>query len=274
MMFVYHRRSITEKLSKKVVPKSKLDPAYMKLLHVVKQVAESRGHQIKLISVDAHELTELAWVLIQHAYYHRARTILKRCDWHRIPKFDRSQYKYKPVFPVYVADGFTKLEYIIGWHFVPNYMLSLRPHLHPVSALDSSFMKQFAQGTFTAEVTTDGLRRLHAVGLQVLISPENIPLYKRYFKFTKEAYDHGVIDPPGAVVVADGAHALRGELDIARPNTTYLPCLEHLVRQKPSSVKALVRALAPQSAERATQVCQTSLPPQLHLSCTHASPFA
>lgn len=245
-----HSRSIMEALRRNAFSVRAVDssPMNTRLLQSVKNLAESRGHHFIIFSVSASKMVEIAWSLIEASYYVRLRRVLPRASWPSLKsnkslKFDRVKAKCVPDFPEFAPDGVTPMEYNVGWHVVPSYMPGLRKHLHPVSALDGAFCKSPAQGTFTVEVTVDGLSRLHPVGIQHALSAENTWGYDHYFEGTKEAYHEEDIDSKANSVNGDGAHALRGSLSTWRKKAAYSACHRHLLQHKTKSTVDIAHSI-------------------------------
>ena len=217
----------------------------MQLLLSVQRVASSRGHVFTIIRVPAEEMLKVAWTLLESAYYVRLRR-KQGLNGRGRPidaslKFNRSKVSPQPYFPV-TRNG-KKMEYVVGWALVPSYMIGLRQWMHPVSALDAAFCKFPAQGTFTVEVTVDGLFRLHVVGIQHTISAECVWSYLRHFANTEAAYVASHINAPHLSVNGDGAQALSSTLNTKRPCAAYSACMRHWLQHKPKGTAEVARAL-------------------------------
>ena len=218
----------------------------MRLLLAVETIARQRGHHFTIIKVGAREMEKIAWTLLEAAYYVRLRRKLgrdvrgKSIDVRY--RFDRAKVSPAPSFAHCDKDG-KVMEYVVGWSLVPSYMVALRQYMHPVSALDGAFCKFPAQGTFTVEVTVDGLFRLHPVCLQHTVSAECSWSYCTHFRSTKAAYHEGHINAPRMSVNGDGARALYSELQANRNEVAYSACMRHWLQHKSKGTADVARQL-------------------------------
>jgi hypothetical protein len=138
---------------------------------------------------------------------------------HLIPPFNRAACTNPPHF-ARVSDDGSPCRYVVGWFFVCSYMIGLRRHMIPVSALDAAHMRHPAQGTVYVEVTKDLLDRLHNVSTFVFLGAENLPGYEVNTLQQLAAYGSSEnLDPAGSggVVLGDAAASLRSQF---QPRTT------------------------------------------------------
>ena len=244
-----HRRTIREHLHKTTPKhfKESLHDAYMRLLLSVEKVASQRGHHFTIIKVGAKEMLGVAWKLLESAYYVRLRRKQglgsRRKPVENALKFDRAKVLPQPHFPEFDDETGKAMEYVVGWALVPSYMIGLRQWMHPVSALDGAFCKSPARGTFTVEVTVDGLFRLHVVGIQHTISAECLWSYQHHFENTKKAYQKEHIDSDKLSVNGDAAPALSSVLATSRPKVSYSACMRHWLQHLCKGTAEVARSL-------------------------------
>jgi len=105
---------------------------YMQLLLATQKVAQGRGHSFNIVEVNAGEMLDIAWALLEKAYYVRMRR--RGCNLRKVEKaarFNKDKVFPRPEFPAFTKDNHA-ITYIVGWTLVPNYMKTLRQHMHPV----------------------------------------------------------------------------------------------------------------------------------------------
>ena len=175
----------------------------------------SRGHYVALVIVGAEYMTERAWEYIKADYYRRMKHRFGKEHHKSIPKFDVKQCANPPNFRTHHDDG-VECRYVVGWFFVPSYMVELRSRMVPVSALDAAHMYHPAQGTIYVEATQDMLKRIHPVAIMAFLGAENWAGYRLMMEQELVAYGESKkLDPAGSggVVIGDGAVSLRQQFE-------------------------------------------------------------
>ena len=117
-----------------------------------------------------------------------------------------------------------------------------------------------SQGTFTVEVTVDGLFWLHPVGIQHTISPENSWAYNHYFDSTEAAYPPDAINTDKNSVVGDGAPSIQSTLEKRRQAVAYIACMRHWLQHKPTATRTIARELQSVPKVHKAEVCRCHIP--------------
>ena len=180
-----------------------------------------------------------------------------------IPTFDVKQCANPPNFRTHHDDG-VECRYVVGWFFVPSYMVELRSRMVPVSALDAAHMYHPAQGTIYVEATQDMLKRIHPVAIMAFLGAENWAGYRLMMEQELVAYGESKkLDPAGSggVVIGDGAVSLRQQFELGKDNqpairaATFGSCCLHRRKTMGAECAALFDTLRHIPPSKRDEVC-------------------
>ena len=175
----------------------------------------------------------------------------------KVMRFDRNKIPNPPKFD-HVTDTGEQRDAIIGYTFVPSYMVDLRKRMIPISTQDGASKKKPANGTMYTEVTKDELDRVHAVGIQDFVGTENREGYDYFNDNLLEVYGPGNLDPPNNGVIGDRAHALRHSLTrINGRQAKYLACCRHLALDMTRFTKSVFETIRKIPPARRGEVCHS-----------------
>jgi hypothetical protein len=235
---------------------------------------------VALIIVEADYMTDRAWEYMKADYYRRMKRKHAAVHVSKIPKFEQGKCDNQPMFRAQHEDG-TDCHYVLGWFFVPSYMLELRSQMVPVSALDAAHMYHPAQGTIYVEATQDMLKRLHPVAIMAFLGGENWAGYRLMMEQALAAYGSpDKLDPAGAngVVIGDGAVSLRQQFECGKDGTpplrqvAFASCTLHRAKTMGPQCAAIFNTLRRMPPSQLAQVTTFArhitrfppLPPPLH----------